>query len=315
MKKDDIVDIHTAGLSEKDLDVLRKFGALNWSEQDICGYFNFDPAWFHLQWLNPASIISRCVRQGGLQERAKVELEIFRNAQKGDIDSVTKFQQLTRDKSFSMSKLDLFGGTADMDAFNRVSEYISSGSRGKLTEDEAIYIDLLTMVYSLDGRFGKRKTIKFLTSSPFDFTYDRASGVYSEAVEMFYCNRNVSKAALREKAAAQYDALYHLALEAAKTTKDYEIASNILTQKSKVLNLDKEDPVRLPETQYQKQYRLLSISPEVIGLPAANRDELAGQIDALVDVPVLEKERLRMEASIEDMDIVKILENVSQEES
>lgn len=315
MKNDTIADIETAKLSEEDCTILRRLGALNWSEQEICGYFNFEPLWFHEQWMNPASVISRLVRQGGLQERAKVELAIFSGAQSGDIDSVTKFQQITRDKSFSMSKLDLFGGTADLDAFARIQEYIASGSKGKLSEDEAIYIDLLTMVYSLDARYGKRKTVKFLTSAPFDFTYERAAGVYAEAVEMFYCNRNISKAALREKAADQYDALYHLALDAAKTTKDYEIASNILTQKSKVLNLDKEDPVKLPETQYQKQYRLLSISPEVIGLPAANRDELAGQIDALTDVPAIEKERLRMEASIEDMDIIKILENVSQEES
>lgn len=314
MTTNDIVDPSVVSLSMEDCDTLRKLGALNWSEQEICAYFNFDPIWFHDQWITD-SVVSRLVRQGGLQERAKVELAIFKGAQKGDIDSVTKFQQIVRDKSFSMSKLDLFGGTADVEAFARVQQYIESGSRGKLSENEAIYIDLLTMVYSFDGRYGKRKTIKFLTSSPFDFSYERAANIYAEAVELFYCNRNISREALREKTADQYDALYHLALDAAKTTRDYELASNILAQKAKVLNLDKEDPVILPETQYQKQYRLLSLTPEAIGLPAANRDELAGQIDRLVDVPALEKERLRMEASIEDMDIVKILENVSQEES
>lgn len=315
MKTTDVVDPVIARMSEKDLDTMRKLGALNWSEHDICCYFNFDPVWFHNQYNNPDSIIARVINQGGLQERAKVELAIFAGAKKGDIDSVTKFQQIVRDKSFSMSKLDLFGGTADVEAFSRVQSYIASGSRGELSENESLYIDLLTIVYSFDSRYGKRKTIKFLTSAPFDFSYERAANVYAEAVELFYCNRNISRDALREKAADQYDALYHLALDAAKTTKDYAVASDILTQKAKVLNLDKPDPVKLPEAQYQKQYRLLSISPETIGLPAANRDELAGQIDALEDVPAVEKERLRMEASIEDMDIVKILENVSQEES
>lgn len=310
----EILDPHSPVLTDGDRDILRKLGALNWSEKDIAGYFGFDPLWFHEQWTNPDSEMSRLVRQGGLQERAKVEMAIFRNAQSGDIDSVSKFQEITRDKSFSMSKLDLFGGTADMDAFSRVQDYIASGSKGRLSDDEAIYIDLLTMVYSLDGRFGKRKTIKFLTSHPFDFSYERAANIYAEAVEMFYGNRNVSRDALRAKAADQYDALYHLALDAAKTTKDYEIASGILTQKSRVLNLDKEDPVQLPPQQYQKQYRLLSLSPESIGLPPANRDELARQIDSMTDIPETERERLRMEASIDDMDIVKVLENVTQEE-
>ena len=200
----EILDPHSPVLTDGDRDILRKLGALNWSEKDIAGYFGFDPLWFHEQWTNPDSEISRLVRQGGLQERAKVE--------------------------------------------------------------------------------------------------------------MFYGNRNVSRDALRAKAADQYDALYHLALDAAKTTKDYEIASGILTQKSRVLNLDKEDPVQLPPQQYQKQYRLLSLSPESIGLPPANRDELARQIDSMTDIPETERERLRMEASIDDMDIVKVLENVTQEE-
>lgn len=314
MKRSEILDPYSPVLTDGDREMLRKLGALNWSEQDIAGYFGFDPLWFHEQWTNPDSEISRLVRQGGLQERAKVEMAIFRNAQSGDIDSVSKFQEITRDKSFSMSKLDLFGGTADVDAFARVQDYIASGSKGQLSDDEAIYIDLLTMVYSLDGRFGKRKTIKFLTSRPFDFSYERAANIYAEAVEMFYGNRNVSRDAMRAKAADQYDVLYHLALDAAKTTKDYEIASAILTQKSRVLNLDKEDPVQLPPQQYQKQYRLLSLSPESIGLPPANRDELARQIDSMTDIPETERERLRMEASIDDMDIVKVLENVTQEE-
>lgn len=311
----EIIKSGTPILTDNDRMVLRKLGALNWSEQDIAGYFGYDPLWFHEQWADPDSEVSRLVRQGGLQERAKVELAIFQSAQKGDIDSVSKFQEITRDKSFSMSKLDMFGGTADVGAFARIQEYISSGSRGLLSDDEAIYIDLLTMVYSLDGRYGKRKTIKFLTSHPFSFSYDRAANIYSEALEFFYGNRNVAKETLRAKAADQYDALYHLALESAKNTRDYERAANILAQKAKVLNLDKEDPQKLPVQQYQKQFRLLSLNPEAVGLPPANRDELARQIDALTDIPEIERDRLRMEASIVDMDIVKVLENVTSEES
>lgn len=316
MEKNEIIYTPAVGkLTEEERETLRKLGALNWAESDVCGYFGFDPQWFHSQWCDPDSEISRLVRQGGLQERAKVEMAIFSNAQSGDIDSVSKFQEITRDKSFSMSKLDLFGGSADIDAFARIQAYISSGTKSGLTDDETIYLDLLTMVYSLDSRFGKRKTIKFLTSKPFDFSYERAGNVYAEALEMFYSNRNVSKDTLRAKSADQYDALYHLALDAAKTAKDYEIASGILSQKAKVLGLDRADPVKLPGQQYQKQYRILSLSPEVIGLPAANRDELAAQIDSMTDLPATERDRLKMEASIEDMDIVKVLENVVSEES
>ena len=70
----------------------------------------------------------------------------------------------------------------------------------------------------------------------------------------------------------------------------------------------------LPADQYQKRFRLLSLTPEVIGLTPANRDVLAAQIDSTLE-PDSVKRRLRMEAGIEDVDIIEILENVVQEES
>lgn len=84
-------------------------------------------------------------------------------------------------------------------------------------------------------------------------------------------------------------------------------------QQAKVLQLDQEEPQVLPPEQYQKQYRLLSLSPETIGLPPANRDALAAQIDSLV-VPDKIKKRLRMEAGIIDADILEIIDDVLQEE-
>lgn len=170
------------------------------------------------------------------------------------------------------------------------------------------------MIYSLDGQWGKRRTIKFLTSKPFSFSYEQASNMYAEAIEMFFANRKVSKEAMRAKMADQYDTLYALAMQNARTTKDFEIAAGILSSKAKVLRLDQDDPQQLPAENYSKQFRVLSLSPEVIGLPRANRDELARQIDGIV-APEAVKKRLRVDAGIDDLDIVKLMDNVAQEES
>lgn len=314
MENDIVRKGETLCLDEQQRETLRKLGGLGWPEKEICDCMGFDPAWFHQQWTDSGSEISRLVRQGGLQERAKMEIKVFSDAQGGDADALEQFRHITRDRSFSISKLDLYGGSSDIGAFTRLRNYMERGDKEGLTDKEAVYFDLLSMVHSLDLRLGKRKAIQVLTSSPFDFTYDRASNVYAEAIELFYADRNVSRDALRAKAADQFDALYHLAMEAAKTPKDYEIAAGILAQKAKLQRLDKEDPAVLPEAGYAKQYRLLSITAESIGLPSANRDELAAQIDSLIDVPEAEKNRLRMEAGIKDLDIIKVLENGVSEE-
>lgn len=294
---------------EKDdsLDRIAYLAALGWPDNEI----------FISEGINEKSVpeeVREAIEHGRLKKRADIEISVARAAASGTPEAVKQFNEVVRDKSFSLSKLDLFGGPEDEGAFERIQDYIAGGSKGNLSQKEQVYIDLLTMIYSLDGQWGKRRTIKFLTSKPFSFSYEQASNMYAESIEMFFANRKVSKEAMRAKMADQYDTLYTLAMQNARTTKDFEIAAGILSSKAKVLRLDQDDPQQLPAENYSKQFRVLSLSPEVIGLPRANRDELARQIDGIV-APEAVKKRLRVDAGIDDLDIVKLMDNVAQEES
>lgn len=294
---------------EKDdsLDRIAYLAALGWPDNEI----------FISEGIDEKSVpeeVREAIEHGRLKKRADIEIAVARAAASGTPEAVKQFNEVVRDKSFSLSKLDLFGGPEDEGAFERIQDYIAGGSRGNLSQKEQVYIDLLTMIYSLDGQWGKRRTIKFLTSKPFSFSYEQASNMYAESIEMFFANRKVSKEAMRAKMADQYDTLYVLAMQNARTTKDFEIAAGILSSKAKVLRLEQDDPQQLPAENYSKQFRVLSLSPEVIGLPRANRDELARQIDGIV-APEAVKKRLRVDAGIDDLDIVKLMDNVAQEES
>lgn len=294
---------------EKDdsLDRIAYLAALGWPDNEI----------FISEGIDEKSVpeeVREAIEHGRLKKRADIEIAVARAAASGTPEAVKQFNEVVRDKSFSLSKLDLFGGPEDEGAFERIQDYIAGGSKGNLSQKEQVYIDLLTMIYSLDGQWGKRRTIKFLTSKPFSFSYEQASNMYAESIEMFFANRKVSKEAMRAKMADQYDTLYTLAMQNARTTKDFEIAAGILSSKAKVLRLDQDDPQQLPAENYSKQFRVLSLSPEVIGLPRANRDELARQIDGIV-APEAVKKRLRVDAGIDDLDIVKLMDNVAQEES
>lgn len=294
---------------EKDdsLDRIAYLAALGWPDNEI----------FISEGIDEKSVpeeVREAIEHGRLKKRADIEIAVARAAASGTPEAVKQFNEVVRDKSFSISKLDLFGGPEDQGAFERIQDYIAEGSKGNLSQKEQVYIDLLTMIYSLDGQWGKRRTIKFLTSKPFSFSYEQAANMYAESIEMFFANRKVSKEAMRAKMADQYDTLYALAMQNARTTKDFEIAAGILSSKAKVLRLDQDDPQQLPAENYSKQFRVLSLSPEVIGLPRANRDELARQIDGIV-APEAVKKRLRVDAGIDDLDIVKFMDNVAQEES
>ena len=288
--------------------------ALGWPEGDIAQSLGLSYSDFMNRVADPADELFDSVNRGRLQKRAEVEIKIARGAAAGDTDSIKQFSEIVRDRSFSISKLDLFGGAEKEGSFQRIQDYIASGSKGSLSEKEQVYVDILTLIYSLDDQYGKRRTIKFLTSAPFNFSYDHASDMYSEATEMFYCNRKISKEALRNKIADQFDALYIAARDAAQTSKDYEVAANILANKARALQLDKEDPAKLPAEMYVKPFRVLSLTPEAIGLPTVNRQELGRQIEGLV-APEMVKKRLKMEAGVTDMNVEEMLSNGVQEES
>lgn len=302
------------GLTEEIREKLLSLGALDWSTDDIACLFGWNKESLYTELSNPNSEISQILYRGKLQKRAELELSLFNAATRGDLKATKQLSEIMRDKSFQLSKLDIFGGPADEGAWERVQRYIDNGCPGDLSKDEQLYIDVLVMIYSLDGQYGKRNTIRFLTRKPFCFSYEKANSLYAEAVEMFFANRQISKDAMRAKTADQFDNLHAAAVASAKTPRDYEIAANILAQKAKVLRLDQADPETLPSSQYQKQFRLLSLTPKAIGLPPADRDVLASQIESMgLDDSV--RRRLRMEAGVEDVDIIEILTDVTQKES
>ena len=292
---------------------LEYLAALGWTDNEIAGFLGQTPSEFD-RTMQEGGDIYRAVSSGRLRKRAEIEIEVARKAAGGDLAALKEFKEIVRDKSFSISKLDLFGGSEKEGAFQRIQDYIATGSKGTLSSKEQVYIDILTLIYSLDGQYGKRRTIKFLTSPPFSFDYNHASDMYAEAVELFFSNRKVSKEALRAKMADQFDALYVAARDAAASSKDYALAAGILENKAKALKLDKEEPAALPPEIYTRPFRLLSLTPESIGLPAVNRQELGKQIDSLV-APETVRRRLKIEAGISDMNLEDVLENGTQEDS
>lgn len=297
----------------KTLLTLRALGALYWSTDDMAAWFGItDLAWWQGEVANRMSWISRSIRQGELQQRAMVELKILQGAKAGVEEDVATYRSMMRDKSFALSKLDLFGGSDDESLWQRIQDYITKGCPGTLSEKEQNYLDLLNLVYSLDSQFGKRKVVRFLTGEPFGFSHAQAANLYAEATELYHANRKVSREALRDKMADMFDALYHAAVKSAKTAADYMAAAEILTRKAKLLRLDQEEVPKLDPAVYQRFPVIVSLDSESIGLPKADRRVL-GEIIKKLPAPASEKNRMEMEAGIIDMDVEKFLQHESQE--
>lgn len=287
-------------------------GALGWPPEDIARSINANVEQFTQEYNDPNSRVAVLIARGLLQKRALLEIRLMDEALGGNIPATTQLYKVQRDRSFEMTKLDVFGGFTDEQSYQRIMDYIDKGCEDDLSAKEQLYIDLLNLVFSLSKQHDRRNVIKFLTKPPFKLSYARAVDIYDEAVNLFYSNRRVTKEALRQNT---------------PTTSKHGRASS-----------PKERPV--PPTMPWRQtcgqrpqnppsrstrpgttpiltiYQTDSSSiPRLFGCqPPAGKQRRAIAPDRFRTGTGCRKKRLRMEAGIEDVDFIEII-NVAQEEN
>lgn len=181
-------------------------GALGWPPEDIARSINANVEQFTQEYNDPNSRVAVLIARGLLQKRALLEIRLMDEALGGNIPATTQLYKVQRDRSFEMTKLDVFGGFTDEQSYQRIMDYIDKGCEDDLSAKEQLYIDLLNLVFSLSKQHDRRNVIKFLTKPPFKLSYARAVDIYDEAVNLFYSNRRVTKEALRQKYADDLEA-------------------------------------------------------------------------------------------------------------
>lgn len=297
-------------LCPDDQERLRKLAGMNYTPREIADYFKVDREQFIAEAADGGSIIRQLIEQGQIRVTADLSLKLYDQAKSGDVPSIQQLGKIRREKAFQISKLDIFGGFDDKEIFEKLNEYISTGCSNYLSRDEQTFFELLSMISSLDRKFGKRNTIRLLTSQ-FGLTYAKAVDLYEQADALFYSNRNSDREALRNKYA---DMLYDWAVrvsETASSSKDYEVAGDLMMKSRAARGLDKEDVQKLPAAMYLRPIRVFSMTPESSGLPKVNRQELSQHIDSL-NIPERDRRRIHNDANIEDVDIEEFLSYAEQ---
>lgn len=292
---------------------LSQLGELRWSSEQIATFFGWDLAALEAEMRDPSSPVRKAILKGELQATFAIEQKLLSDAKSGNQTSAKAFSDMVRERSFKLTKLDLFGGSEDSILFEHVQQFLEHGTSDKFGADEQLYIQALQLVYSFQTRFGDRKTIKLLAKEPFNLSYDRAKDMLTESVELFNSGRRNTKQAMRYHIAESYDTLYHAILETAKTPQDFAIAAGILDKKAKLLQLDQPEIEEIKPELYPRKFIVSSLTPEAIGLPAVNRDALASQIKEL-GLQDADTDRLEREAGVKDFDIIKALDHADTEE-
>lgn len=284
---------------------LRKLAGLNYTPREIADYFKADREQFMAEAADEGSIIRQLMQQGQIRVTADLSLKLYEKAKDGDVPSIQQLGKIRREKAFQVSKLDIFGGFDDKEIYDKLNEYIATGCSSSLSRDEQSFFELLSTISSLDRKFGKRNTIRLLTAQ-YGMPYAKAVDIYEQADALFYSNRNSDREALRNKYA---DMLYDWAVrvsENASSSKDFEIAGDLMMKSRTARGLDKEDVQQLPAAMYLRPIRVFSMTPKASHLPEINRQELAQHISTL-NIPERDRRRVYNDANIEDVNIEEFL--------
>lgn len=298
------------GLTEEDLDVLEKLAALGYSNREIALYFSLHVDLFEKVASDPSSTINYKIEAGKFKAQANESLAILGKAENGDVESSKRIQDIRKTRGFKISKSDIFG-SMDRKALNALEDWIQGGSKSDLKTDERIYLDALSLAHSMDRKYGRKNVVEFFVKT-FGLTYARASTLYDDAVNLFYSDRSIERKALRIKKAEYLEDLSRAVAANAETSRDFEVAANIEVQAAKLRGLDQPDPEKLPAQEFLRPVRVFSLDPSDISLPVPNRNELAKQIEAL-EIPELDKSRLRKDARIEPIKLESYLNELETE--
>lgn len=306
----DITTHHNFGLSEEDLEKLEKLAALGYTLREIAKYFNVDPIQFERIGSNNETQINYHFTAGKFKALANESLAILEKAEAGHIESSKRLQDIRKTRGFTISKDDIFG-SPDKNALAALEDWIQGGSRSDLNTDERIYLEALTLMNSMDRKYGRRRTIEFFVKT-YNLKHARASEMFDEATNLFYSDRSVEKKALRIKKAEYLEDLSRAVAANAETSRDFEVAANIEVQAAKLRGLDQPDPEKLPESTYRKPIKVFSLDVSDIGLPPVNRNLLAQQIDAL-EIPESDKVRIKKDARVEPLKLEEYLDELETE--
>ena len=163
-------------------------------------------------------------------------------------------------------------------------------------------------VVGINRKYGKDNAIAFLMHPPFNCTRQRARRMYDEAINLFFADDTIENRAHRQMIFDNLQKAALVVLKSATSSKDMEVYGNLMIQAWKVKQLDKEDPVKRKEFK-EKEFKVYTLDSKLIGIPMVDRNELARQIDGLEDVSQRDKERLKQDAGVVDINFEELLDD------
>ena len=174
--------------------------------------------------------------------------------------------------------------------------YVSQGK--ELPALQQKYLDVMEMIRGLYMKYEKRTfIINLLKAKPYELSATSAYRVYNDSINFFFSDNRIKKESWKNIYATRFEQ----AAEVAWNSGDMETFRRCIRDAAEVRGVFKDEPPSLPEGINDTRPVIYVFDTEKIGIPRANRRELAKFIDEL-DISDLDKYRSKRDLQIEDIE-------------
>lgn len=295
---------------------LESLAACGYSNQDMALYFDIPEERFTAAATDPENPVNYHIRRGVMVHKAREQMGLMADAERGNVKAVRTLAEIRYQRNFNVARREiLYNCEIDADLLHRLEAYIESGSLGKLKPDEALYIELLTLMNNMRRKYGRAATIKFFCKEPFNFTYAQARDMFEHAINLFYVDSKIEKKALRNLKAQQLEDAADMILAVAKEPADFETYGKLIRLSAEIRQLDQPDQPEIPKGTFDRPYKVYTLDPALIGIEKPDRNQLARQIDSIIGATEAEKQKAKIEAGITDIIPVEDILDEYEEEN
>lgn len=186
-------------------------------------------------------------------------------------------------------------------SLEEIYDFIENGTPSEENSDVIIYMTEMDKVRGMTLRIDKFASKEAILSHLMKVDkYSRyfANKLYNQAMEYFYCDTDISKAAWRNIYAEKMEKVINFAIATMENTSDAAKVNKMILEMAKVRNLDQPDKDEFPEEMFTRPFKIYSVDPEFVGMPSIDRSALAEFIDNLPELPEAHKIQIKREAQI-----------------
>lgn len=187
-----------------------------------------------------------------------------------------------------------------------IYEFMEHGNKANAPAHIVKYLDLLDRVrgmYQRIDKYGNPEVIIKDLMVTENLSRYKASQVYQEALEYFFCDNAISKKAWKNIYADKIDKMINFSMLTVKDVADAAKVVKMIVDAAGVREVHEPDKEELPEDLFKAPLKVYTADAESLGMPKVNRTQLKEFIEGLPELTEKEKMRLLQEADIQPFKI------------